>query len=262
MHPDRHDLVPHRALRLRDLALVVRELVVVAAGVDVEALAEVLHRHRRALDVPAREAIAPRGGPFQGAMVAGRLPQREVLRMALVRVGDRLPCRAARRACRACCRRASRSRGTSRRRSRRCRSATYAWPRLDQALDDGDHLGDVLGRPRVEVGALDPQEVRVLQERSCTSPRSPSRRGPRGFGELHLVPAGVRDLVGHVSDVGDVHDPADVEALVPERAAQRVGQHERAHVADVDVPVHGRPAGVDLHGSSIDRDDVRELARQ
>ena len=60
VHPDADDRVAERALRLRDLVLVVRELQVDPAGVDVEALAEVLQAHRRALDVPAGEAVAPR----------------------------------------------------------------------------------------------------------------------------------------------------------------------------------------------------------
>ena len=59
MHPDAHHLVAQRALRLGDLVLVVRELVVDAAGMDVDVFAQVLEAHRRALDVPSREAFAP-----------------------------------------------------------------------------------------------------------------------------------------------------------------------------------------------------------
>ena len=53
VHPDRDHLVPNRALALRDLVLVMREPQIAAARVDVEPVAQVLHRHRRALDVPA-----------------------------------------------------------------------------------------------------------------------------------------------------------------------------------------------------------------
>ena len=53
--------VPKRAADLRDLVLVVGEDEVDAAGVDVEDLAEMLPRHRRALDVPA--GAARRGNP-------------------------------------------------------------------------------------------------------------------------------------------------------------------------------------------------------
>ena len=59
----------------------------VPPGVDVEPVAQVLHGHRRALDVPAREAFAPRGVPLHEPPGAGRLPEREVGGVALVRVG-------------------------------------------------------------------------------------------------------------------------------------------------------------------------------
>ena len=59
VHPDRHDAMAEGALRLGDLVLVMRELQVDPAGVDVESLAEVLELHGGALDVPAGKAIAP-----------------------------------------------------------------------------------------------------------------------------------------------------------------------------------------------------------
>jgi hypothetical protein len=88
VHPHRHPRVHvEGALGLGHLVGVVHPHVVDAAGVDVEALAEVLHRHRRALDVPAGEPHAPRGVPLLQPRAAGRaeLPQGEVGRVALVR---------------------------------------------------------------------------------------------------------------------------------------------------------------------------------
>src|SRR4029453_14571778 len=59
-------------------------------GVDVEPVAEVLHRHRRALDVPAGEPVAPRARPRQGPVRPRLLPEREVLRVSLRRVDQEL----------------------------------------------------------------------------------------------------------------------------------------------------------------------------
>ena len=87
MHPAAHDLVAEGAFRLGDLSLVVREDVVDAAGVDVEALAQESGRHRRALDVPAREAAAVRALPALQPAPAGSLPEREITRMPLAGVG-------------------------------------------------------------------------------------------------------------------------------------------------------------------------------
>ena len=55
-----HRCVAVRSFGLRDLVLVVREDVVDTAGVQVEALAEVLRAHRRTLDMPARKPATPR----------------------------------------------------------------------------------------------------------------------------------------------------------------------------------------------------------
>src|SRR5258708_38615938 len=71
------------SLRLSQLSLMVWEHVVRATGVDVEPLAQERHRHRRAFDMPPREARAPRAGPDLKAVLAGRLPQCEVARVAL-----------------------------------------------------------------------------------------------------------------------------------------------------------------------------------
>jgi hypothetical protein len=59
--------------RLRQLVLVVREDEVDPAGVHVEGLAEVVHGHGGALDVPPRPARAPRRRPRRLAGL-GRLP--------------------------------------------------------------------------------------------------------------------------------------------------------------------------------------------
>ena len=59
VHPVTDRCVAVRAFGLRDLVLVVREDVVDTAGVQVEALAEVLRAHRRTLDMPARKPWTP-----------------------------------------------------------------------------------------------------------------------------------------------------------------------------------------------------------
>ena len=60
VHPVIDETALVRAFRLGDLVLVVRELQVLTAAVDVEVLAEQIGTHRRALDVPPRTAVTPR----------------------------------------------------------------------------------------------------------------------------------------------------------------------------------------------------------
>ncbi len=58
--PDPRSAVAEVGLALRDLVGVVHGYVVDAAGVDIEVRTQVLDRHHRALQVPARRAAAPR----------------------------------------------------------------------------------------------------------------------------------------------------------------------------------------------------------
>ena len=82
VHPVFGKRLARRALGLGDLVFVVREDEVHAAAVDVKRLAEVLHAHGRALDVPAGTAHAPRALPRRLAGLL-RLPEGKVHGMAL-----------------------------------------------------------------------------------------------------------------------------------------------------------------------------------
>src|SRR3712207_1111480 len=84
VHPHAHDPMAERALALGDLVLVVGKGEVDPAGVQIETLAEVGDRHRRALDVPAGVALAPRAVEAHDPPRARRLPEDEVARVALV----------------------------------------------------------------------------------------------------------------------------------------------------------------------------------
>src|SRR5207245_4906767 len=84
VQPVVHERLAGRRLGLRDLALVVREKVVLAARVDVEGIAEVLHGHRGALDVPAGVALAPRRIPFLEVARLRAASEREVIRLPIL----------------------------------------------------------------------------------------------------------------------------------------------------------------------------------
>src|SRR5690606_34862461 len=79
--PDARELVAC-ATGLRDLVLVVRKLQIEPAAVNVEARPEDVVGHGRALDVPARPALAPWRRPVWLARL-GALPQHEIERIAL-----------------------------------------------------------------------------------------------------------------------------------------------------------------------------------
>ena len=209
--------------------------------------------------MPPRIAIAPWAGPLQEPAGTGFLPQGEVRGVALVRIRHRvLPVAGSERVQRVAGELAVLGEGGDVVIHRPVHLVGV--PLLQELLDDLDHLGDVITGPWVQVGALDSHEVGIRQEGIRVLLADLLWGQPLVVDrQLHLVPAGVGDLVRHVSDVGDVHDPSDVLALEPQAPADEVAQHERAHVADVDVAVDGRTARVHLHGPLIDGFDLLHL---
>src|SRR5207248_9672955 len=89
VQPEPRQRLPRRGFALRDLVLVVREDEVLPAAVHVEGGAQVLLRHRRALDVPPRPAGSPWALPGDGLRLARlrRLPERKIERVALAVAG-------------------------------------------------------------------------------------------------------------------------------------------------------------------------------
>src|SRR5271168_3589648 len=84
MNPDiGHDVAAEGAAALRDFILVMREDEVDAAAVDIEGFAQMLPAHRRAFEMPAGPATAPRAVPA-GLVGSRGFPEHEVLRVSLV----------------------------------------------------------------------------------------------------------------------------------------------------------------------------------
>ena len=63
MHPVMRELLAAASLALCDLVLMMREDQILSAAVDVDLLAQIFLGHDRALNVPARTALSPRGLP-------------------------------------------------------------------------------------------------------------------------------------------------------------------------------------------------------
>src|SRR5438034_5465168 len=220
VHPVRHRRVTVGTLGLCDLVLVVREDVVYTARMQIETLAEVLRAHRRTLDVPSRKASAPRRLPGERATGLGLLPEREVGGIALVRIEigpHALPERLAdiagepSVAVEALDREIDRTLDLVREAAR------------DEPLDDGDHLGNVIGRAR-EVGRRkDAQTPLVAVKTRFVELGDLLRRlalGEGGGNDLVLAP--LDRVLPHMPDVGDVLDRDDGVAEVLERSAEPV----------------------------------------
>src|SRR5689334_23916994 len=81
VNPVTNELFARRAFALRDLVFVMRKNEIDAAGVNIETLAEILHRHRRALDMPARTAASDVSVPRRFGVARWFFPQGEVARV-------------------------------------------------------------------------------------------------------------------------------------------------------------------------------------
>ena len=156
MHPDARELVPERR-RLRELVLVVREDEIEAAAVDLERVAEGVLGHRRALDVPAGAAAAPRRVPCGVLARLVRLPEREVagillerIRLLLLDLVGTLP-------------REPAVAGVARDAEVDVAVYRIRMPGVDERGDERDDRVDALGRLRQHVRHPEPEIARVLE---------------------------------------------------------------------------------------------------
>ena len=254
MHPEvRHHLGVERAARLRDLVLVVRKHQIDAAAVDVEGLAEMLPRHRRAFDVPARTARrsdVARRRPRRLAAVR-RLPQHEIHRVALVgrdidaRAGDHLVERPLRQLAVVLHRRHA---------EQHMLLGDIGVARRDQPLDQRLHLLDVLGRARLDRRRQAAERRNIVLEILVGL-----------FGQVADRDAALgRARVDLVVDVGDVADVGDMLGAVEmaQQPVQHVEHDHRPRVADMGEVVDRRPAHIHAHARRIDRREHPLLARQ
>ena len=240
MDPEARERLAGGALRLGDLVLVVRELQVHASGVNVEGLAQVLHRHGRALQVPAGPPRAERALPRRLSLAAG-LPEHEVARIVLaVLVG--VHARADENAPRFQPRQLAVRRQTGNPEVGRA-VHLISMAGLGDALDEADHLRYVVGGRRHELRPFEPQLGAVLEERLHVLRGVFSDRNAGGRG-------GGNDLVLDVRDVHHVAQPPTAVADVP---PQDVLEGKRPEVADVDVVVDRGPARVHADGGAIRR---------
>ncbi len=236
MQPVLDEGLAARPLALGDFVLVVGENQILAATMDVEGLAEILHAHGRTFDMPAGPAGSP--GGFPGGLAGlGRLPQGEVHRVALLLAGSDAGAgphfvhvalgqfEVA---------------GELLHREVDVAAGGIGHPPGDEALDDGDDLGDVLGGLGLATRQIEAESGHILVE-----------------GADEFLGQGVTvdpPLVGPVDDlvvdVGVVADVVDLVTGKPEIAVDDVEDDIGAGVADMAVVVHGHATDVhaDLAG--------------
>ena len=133
----------------------------------------------------------------------------------------------------------------------------------DQALDERDHRGDVLGRLWDDVRLEDVELLPVFEELLRVALRDDERVDVLAArAERNLVLAariGVA-VIDQMTRIGDVHDVLGAEPEVLERATDDVRRKVRIQVPDVLVVVHGRPAVVRPELAGPDRLELAQRA--
>src|SRR5215472_102838 len=209
MDPETGERPPGRGLGLGDLVLVVRKQKVDAPGMYIERLSEILHRHGRALDVPAGPSPPERRVPgCAHSFVLGLrpLPEGEVCRgflVVLVR-GDSGsgpqtgPVEVGQAAVP----------GKARDAEVNVAVSLVRVASGQQTLDESHHLPDVLGGAWVDLGFLGPQQAHVLEEDLLPSARE--------LADAHAGPACLLDYpIVDVGDVQDVDEPVPAYGQMP-----------------------------------------------
>ena len=257
MHPPIAPLVAQVALALCDLVGVVGEGVVDAAAVDVQILAEVLHRDAGALDMPAGIADAPGRIPFQRLVLKLGFgePEHKVVLVALVSVlfdalahadvqilgvevvedivalelgGVEVHVAAGK----------------------------IGVAGVHQLGDDLDILVDAVGGGLDHIGGLDVELGAVVEEGVGVELGDLQHGLVLAAGALeHLVLALV-GVGGQMAHVGDVHDALDVVAQEAQVLLQHVLHDVRAQVADMGIVVDRGATGVHLDDVGVVGDEL------
>src|SRR5260370_21978150 len=241
-----HERLARRALRLRNLVLMMDRDMVEAARMNIERLAEVLHRHRRALDMPSRVATSPRTVPLHQMVRLVEYPQRKVVRAFLVRrmletLTRMLLVEALARESSDPALPAPLLDVEVDARRRHVRVAV-----LDDAPDERDHLADMVSRARQprRLWQLNIEPRAVAFELRDIEFRDFLRRlalRARGFLDLVLARILIRS---HMADVSDIHHVTDAVAVEFERASQRIDEKIGAHVTQMLRQGNRRPARI------------------
>ena len=230
------------ALALGYLILMVREDKILAAAVNINGVAEIAPVHRGALDMPAGSALAPRGIPCGLAGFRG-FPDGEIHRLALD-LADHY----------------TRARLKILKRLMRELAVilellgaeiNVALRLIGVALFDKgrDYLNDgvdILGSLRIYRCVADIESVGVDPELFYIALGN--------LGEINMLLVCASDYF--IVDIREILNELHIVAAIFEIAAQDIEDAQRAGVADVDIVIHGRAAGVHLDLARSYRDEL------
>ena len=241
MHPVICEGLAVGCLRLRDLILVMRENKVLTACMDINLLTQVLFGHDRALNMPARTALAPWGLPVR-LTILFRFPEDEIGRILLVLLAGYFEFTEARhhliqvfmgQLSVALEGLGAEVNGTV------CCHVSMAL--VDKGLDHLQHALNLLGCLRMG-GSRFYVHVSHIFFALCDVALG------NGVCIYPFLDGFLDDLVIHVGEVGNV---INIVAFILKVAANRIKNDHRTRVSDMDEVVHSRAAYIHLYLSRL-----------
>ena len=252
MHPDlREPRLRMGAAALRQFILVMRELQINPAAMNVKGRPQQLIAHGAAFDMPAGPPAPPRAVPARGFGIR-RFPQHEIHRVFLEgrhldprpcdHVIDRPP-------------REPPVFGIRPHPEQHMPFLGIGMPPRDQRLDHGDHRPDIGRGARLMRRAQRAQGIHVVvipADRLFRPLGDQLLQRPRRPGLLPCQGGGV-DLVIHIGEVAHIgHLPRAID--MAQQPEQRVEHHHRPGIADMGAVIDRGATDIDPHILRIDRD--------
>ncbi len=123
---------------------------------------------------------------------------------------------------------------------------------VDQPLDHGDHLIDMIGGARLYIRTL------IVERRHIGVELIGAARGDGG----DILSARARGINDLVIDIGDVPHIGDLRIEPAQQPRQRIEHHHRARITDMGVVIDRRAAHIHADMTFIDRNELFLLPGQ
>ena len=234
MHPRIYELSSCGSLSLSDFVFMMREKIVDSACMKIKRFAEILHRHGRAFNMPARAPAPPWGIPADGTVTfLPRLPKRKIADILFVIFVGRAP--------------RARALVVKINMSKRPVTGEFADIEIDRAVvrlirysllhkffNERDHFRNVICRRRVNFRTLDVESFQIGKKSVLVSACVIIKR-------LALL---IRVSDCFIVDIRQIHHLLNAHSAKLDDAAQHILKRVCAEITDMGKVVYGRPARI------------------
>src|SRR5579859_8126788 len=249
-----HELLARKTLALCYLVLVMGKNVIHTASMQIIMLAQVLHRHSAALDMPTGKSTPPWAVPRHLPPWFSWFPQGKIFRVVLVRIhpfsntGQHI------------LKLITRKLPIVRKALDVIINITLdlvSYILCQQPLDNSNHLSNMLSSAWKDMCGQYIQFGFVSMECFSIILRDLQRCFPL-FARLRhqlIIPA-IQHLLPHMTDICNIFDVQNPQSPIFKGTAQPIGHSKRAQIANMNIAIDGGAAGVHLDPASFYRNNL------